>query len=559
MNGDGIIRLDASPMAADGVEPVSPTEFQWRALSALAVFRLLIAVLLMATFASSDAPRFFGELYPQLFLISLLVWFVAGIVGAIACARQTVTVALLTESQLIVDIAAIAALSLASGGIDSGIAGLLIIFVGAGAFVLRSVLSLFFAALATLSVLGVQAWLDINGISAGQYPAAGLLSAVIFAVVIAIRPLVRRLAQSEALARQQVIDIANLAELNRYVVQHLREAILVIDGDGRVRLMNDAASAQLGIPPSSVGEHIDALAPDLGAYVETWRRQQQRAGLAEMTLLPGQDGARLQVHVSPFGEARQDNAPLLLFLEDVSVLAERVQQSKLASLGRLSASIAHEIRNPIGAMSHAAQLLREQDASPPVAKLSDIIHRNAERVSKIVEDIMSMSRRDGSRPKRIVLAAWLEDFCQEYVETNELAPGTIRLVGEEAISEVVFDPAHLRQVVRNLLDNARMHAGVTPERPVEIGWGRVAKSRRPYLSIADRGPGIPAEWRDRVFEPFFTQHDEGTGLGLYLCQELCELNRAALSARERGGGGSVLHIVFADPARRGDLASDAVA
>ena len=130
----------------------------------------------------------------------------------------------------------------------------------------------------------------------------------------------------------------------------------------------------------------------------------------------------------------------------------------------------------------------------------------------------------------------------------------MRLTGEEAISEVVFDPTHLRQVMRNLLDNARMHAGACPERPVEIGWGRVAASRRPYLEIADRGPGIPEAWRDRVFEPFFTQHDDGTGLGLYLCQELCELNRAALTAREREAGGSALHIVFADPARWSSVA-----
>ncbi|MEO0346918.1 MAG: ATP-binding protein [Pseudomonadota bacterium] len=551
MNDGGIIRLGSDSLTAAAPEPANPGDFSWRVQSGLAVFRLLIAVLLMATFAASSGPRFFGELYPQLFLIALLTWFVAGIIIAIACVRQSVTLSLLTQGQLIIDITAIAALSLASGGVDSGIAGLLIIFIGAAAFVLRGVLALFFAAMATLSVLGVQAWLDINGQSGGQYPAAGLLSAVLFAVVLSIRPLVRRLAQSEALARQQVIDIANLAELNRYVVQHLREAIIVIDGDARVRLMNDAASNQLGIPTTAVGESLLTLAPDLAAYVETWRRQQQRAGLAEMTLLPGQDGARLQVHVAPFGDNEQDAAPLLLFLEDVSVLAERVQQSKLASLGRLSASIAHEIRNPIGAMSHAAQLLGEQQGGPTIDKLSEIIHRNAERVSSIVEDIMNMSRRDGSRPKRIVLAKWLTDFCQEYNETNELAPGTVVLRGEEAISEVVFDAAHLRQVLRNLLDNARMHAHAAPGQPVEINWGRVASSRRPFLEIADRGPGISEANRDRVFEPFFTQHDDGTGLGLYLCQELCELNRASLSARERDGGGSVLSIVFADPARWG--------
>lgn len=551
MNANGIIQLGRGILNDGEPAPGNPLEFQWRALNALAVFRLLIAVLLMASFAASGSPRFFGELYPQVFVVTVLIWFVAGVLGAIACARQSVAVATLAEAQLVVDILAISALSVASGGIISGVPGLLIVFVGAGAFVLRGVLALFFAALGTLGVLGAQVWLGINGHApALQYPAAGILSAVIFAVVVAIRPLVRRLAQSEALARQQVIDIANLAELNRYVVQHLREAILVIDGDMRIRLMNDAASAQLGIPRSGSGEPLTTLAPDLAAYVETWRRQNRHAGLAEMTLLPGQDGARLQVHVAPFGDNEaEDDGPLLLFLEDVSVLAERVQQTKLASLGRLSASIAHEIRNPIGAMSHAAQLLGEVEAGDATRKLTGIIRRNADRVSKIVDDILAMSRRDNSRPQRIPLARWLADFCQEYLESSELAPETIQLIGEEAITEVVFDPTHLRQVVRNLLDNAVRHAGASPAAPIEVRWGRVATSRRPFVEFADHGPGIEEEWHDRIFEPFFTRHDDGTGLGLYLCQELCELNRASLSVRSADGGGSVMVLVFADPNR----------
>ncbi|MEM7612137.1 MAG: ATP-binding protein [Pseudomonadota bacterium] len=550
MSDDTIIRLMSSPLAPTPA-PVEPTnEFQWRALGALGIFRLLIAVLLMAAFASSDSPRFFGELSPQLFLLSLLAWFVVGVLGAYACSTRRVPVVGLTEMQLFVDIAAISVLSLASGGAGTGIAGLLIIFIGAGSFILSSLMALFFAALATLSVLAVQVYLHaIGAIDLLEYPAAGLLSAVIFAVVLAIRPLSRRLAQSEALARQQVIDIANLAELNRYVVQQLREAIIVVDGDNEVRLVNDAAANHLGITRAMAVGKLGNLAPDLAAYVNAWRAGQPLAEVGEQTTLPGHDGARLQVHIAPFGDNSRERSPLLVFLEDVSVLAERVQQSKLASLGRLSASIAHEIRNPLGAISHASQLLAEQNSDTSIGKLTDIIERNAVRVSSIVEDIMHMSRRDSSRPKSLVLAEWLSDFVQEYVQTVQIDPRMVALRGDEAITEIIFDPGHLHQIMENLLDNARQHGQASVEHPVRISWGRAAGSRRPYLDVTDSGPGIAPENEERIFEPFFTQHDTGTGLGLYLCQELCELNRATLSYRRAEAGGSTLHIVFADPKR----------
>lgn len=551
MNDDTIIQLVAGPLSPEPAEPDHAHDFQWRAISALAVFRLLISVLLMAIFVSSSEPRFFGDLYPQLFLIALLAWFVVGVLAAFACARRILTVDLTTQMQLFVDIVAIAALSLASGGIGSGIAGLLIIFIGAGALILTYTMALFFAALATLSVLAVQFYLNIAGLTGLlQYPAAGLLSAVLFAVVLAIRPLARRLEQSEALARQQVVDIANLAELNRYVVQHLREAIIVVDGNDNIRLLNDAAAMHLGISRAEARGALRDFAPELTALVQEWRANHDAHREPwDQTLLPGEDGARLQLHIARFGDGKSDNMPLLIFLEDVSVLAERVQQSKLASLGRLSASIAHEIRNPIGAMSHAAQLLAEQGGDPGTRKLTDIIHRNAQRVSSIVDDILQMSRRDSSRPKQIVLAEWLAEFCQEYTETAQVGADSLMLVGDEAITEVIFDPGHLRQVLLNLIDNACRHAGAGPGNPVCIDWGRASGSRRPYMEVRDSGPGIDEAFRDRLFEPFFTQHDDGSGLGLYLCQELCELNRATISYRSPPEGGSAIHIVFADPTR----------
>ncbi|MEN7343166.1 MAG: ATP-binding protein [Pseudomonadota bacterium] len=525
-------------------------DFGWRALGALAIFRLLIGVLLMAVFLSSTSPRFFGELYPSVFLLTLLVWFGLGVGGAIATTKRIPALDTLTEFMLFFDIAAICCLALASGGATSGVAGLLLVFIGVGSFILRLLMGLFFAALATVGLLSAQTFLNFsNQASTIDYPSAGLLSALVFAVVLAMQPLARRLAASEALARRQKVDIANLADLNRYVLQHLREAIVVVDGEDHIRLLNDAAAAYLGIERDAINEPLAQTAPALATHVALWRSQGDTPQSVDEATLPGFDGGMLQINIAPFGD-QQNRAPsLLLFIEDSSVLAERVQHGKLASLGRLSASIAHEIRNPVGAMSHAAQLLAEHASDDTSQKLTNIIERNASRISEIIDDIMQMSRRDTGRPQRLKLGQWLADLTQEYIETEELEPNTIILAGEEAITEVIFDPGHLRQVVTNLLDNARRHAGISPNAPLRLNWGRVASSRRPFLEFRDQGPGIDPALEQQIFEPFFSQHDDGTGLGLYLCQELCELNRATLSYKPTQGVGATLNIVFADPGR----------
>ena len=554
MSDDTIRKLVAEPLTAPIPEalgaPAPEADLQWRALGALAVFRLLIAVLLTAAFLSSEAPRFFGELFPQAFLVTVLGWFVAGVIGAVGSTTRTVPSRTQAELLLLLDIGAIGVLSLASGGVSSGIAGLLIIFIAAGAFLVPTLMAAFFAALATFAVLGGQVWLNLAGqASLLQYPAAGILSAVIFAAVLAVDRIARRLAESEALARRQGIDIANLADLNRYVVQHLREAIIVVDSDDHIRLLNDAAASHLGVRRTIAAGPLRVQSEALAQLVSDWRSGRPTAPPGEPTTLPGRDGGRLQVHIALFGDAERRTAPLLIFLEDTSVLAERVQQGKLASLGRLSASIAHEIRNPLGAVSHASQLLAERHADEPTRKLTDIIERNTGRISNIITDIMDMSRRDTGHPQRITLGVWLAEFCQDYLHATRLDPATLVLAGEEAITEVIFDPDHLRQVVGNLVDNARQHANASAEHPVRFEWGRVAGSRRPYLDISDHGPGIDAAFEEQIFEPFFTRHDEGTGLGLFLCQELAELNRATLSYRRNDVGGSSLRIVFADPKR----------
>jgi two-component system sensor histidine kinase PilS (NtrC family) len=241
----------------------------------------------------------------------------------------------------------------------------------------------------------------------------------------------------------------------------------------------------------------------------------------------------------------------LIFLEDTSLLAERVQQTKLAALGRLSASIAHEIRNPVGAMSHAGQLLAE---SPTIGtdeqRLTDIIRVNSRRVSQIVDSVLALSRRDKTRPERLALQAWMSDFVREFTQTLELYEGSVGLVEAPSELEVQIDPTQLHQIVWNLCDNAVKYASEAAGAiAVELSCGRLEGSGRPYLEVADRGPGVPADKVEQIFEPFYTGQRGGTGLGLFISRELCESNGAALRYHPRAGGGSVFRIVFADPQR----------
>jgi two-component system sensor histidine kinase PilS (NtrC family) len=239
-----------------------------------------------------------------------------------------------------------------------------------------------------------------------------------------------------------------------------------------------------------------------------------------------------------------------VFLEDTSVVAERVQQSKLASLGRLSASIAHEIRNPVGAMSHAGQLLRESPAlGADDRHLTDIIEKNAVRVSQIIESVLQLSRRETTRQERIELNGWLANFVQEFVATVQVDPASFRLQPDAGEIQVQFDPTHLHQVVWNLCDNALKHAAAGDAGVVLLRTGRIASTGRPFVEIADRGVGIDPANAERIFEPFFTDKAGGTGLGLFISRELCQTNGALLAYEARAEGGSIFRIIFADPQR----------
>jgi two-component system sensor histidine kinase PilS (NtrC family) len=163
--------------------------------------------------------------------------------------------------------------------------------------------------------------------------------------------------------------------------------------------------------------------------------------------------------------------------------------------------------------------------------------------------MLQLSRRENSRPERVVLKSWLDEFAEEFSRTLELQEGEFSIANFDAALEVRMDPSHLRQVLWNLCDNAVKYASETGGIMVEIEAGRMQGQGRPYVEVLDHGLGVDSATADKMFEPFYTERTGGTGLGLYISRELCELNRATLLYLNRPGGGSIFRIVFADPDR----------
>jgi two-component system sensor histidine kinase PilS (NtrC family) len=524
-------------------------DLPWRVIGLLNVFRLLAPMVLLLVFFFNAPNYTIGGHLPGMFLGVCVAWFAVGLVAIRSIQQRWPSVHWHALILLAVDTVAVVLLIHASGGMGSGLANLLVLPSGATATIIKPRLALAATACIVLALLFQAVIAGLSGFGgAADFVVAGLTGASLFLITLLALPLTNRLRESEARVQQRDLDLANLSELNEFIVQHLRESILVVDAEDRIRLINETASRLLKGEKVLNGELLGEVSPRLLYLLETWRRQEydRRDTVAEVVSADGGTVIQPQfVALSQHGPG-----PVLIFLEDTSQLAERVQQSKLAALGRLSASIAHEIRNPVGAMSHASQLLRESPAiAPDDRHLTDIIEKNAVRVSQIIDNVLELSRRDTTRQERLELDSWLQTLASEFRDTLQLAPERLQLAADTPRLLVNFDPSHLHQVVWNLCENAVKHGAGDRGNTVELRAGRVPTSGRPYLEVADRGPGIDAADAERIFEPFFTNGVGGTGLGLFISRELCQTNGALLLYEPRPGGGSVFRVIFADPQR----------
>ncbi|NIR30743.1 MAG: PAS domain-containing protein [Gammaproteobacteria bacterium] len=538
-----------SPIILNEVERAALPEQPWKPLHYFNLYRAAVAGLFTVLSSWRIAPGSLGLFDPDLFQGTALLYFLFSILSGLTIRHRHPPFDVQVVMQVFADIAAITVMMHASGGVVSGFGMLLIVAVAGGSILAPGRIAVLFAAVASLAVLAQQTYAYMGThIPGPSYPHAGILGAAFFATATLAFVSATRIRESEALAAKRGIDLANLAHLSEHIIQRMQSGILAVDAEGRVRLINESARRLLGVGGQVTNRYLGSVLPDLAELLEGWRRERARS-----TYLFRSRDVQLEVMVSFAGLGRDAGEGVLMFLEDSSAMTQRAQQLKLASLGRLTASIAHEIRNPLAAISHAGQLLSESSGlSRGDRRLTGIIQDNSHRMNTVIENVLRLSRRKPAAPRTFLLEDWLEDFLDDYVESTSVARDRFRVQAAAADVRVRVDPSQLRQVVWNLCDNGfrhsdsggliELHAGIHPE------------SGRPYLDVVDNGRGISAESTEHIFEPFFTTEPNGTGLGLYIARELCEGNQASLSHIPTEEG-CRFRITFSDPRRKGKAVS----
>ena len=516
----------------------------WRPLRILCGYRVVIAAILLVAFAAGRGNDLFPTLYPELFLVICLVYLILALAAFATAYGQRPGFSLQLHTQILLDIFVIAGLIHASGGLQAGLGVLMVIAVAGGSLLANARMSSFYAAIATLILLFEQALAELAGrAGSDSYTQVALLGLATFATAFAGSALARRARENEALAAQRGLDVADLEVLNNQIVQRLEIGVVALDSDDHVRLLNRTARELLGEVDTLRRPRVEEISPALAAAYRCWR-ETWTSSIEPLATERG--GQEFVPRFHPLGP--QGRAGVLIFLENLTQMRAQVQQAKLASLGRLAASIAHEIRNPLGAMMNAAQLLSEtQDARPGNRRLVEIIYQQGKRLNTTVENVLQLSRRVPPTRSRVPLGEWLPMFIAEWREQQGpgLQQATLEIEGPPV--EVLFDLDHLRQVLDNLGRNAAEQTRYGDEaRRIVLRMGR-DPNHHPFLEVADNGPGVKPEIRDHLFEPFATGSATGTGLGLHLTRELCEANQARIHLNEEVAAGACFRITFAGP------------
>ncbi len=503
----------------------------WRSLSYFNGYRVVVAVLMFIVAGFFGETSLLGAADRGLFLYAAFGYLVFALFCFVPARWRAPDLDWQLTVQVCGDIGFIVLMMHASDGIASGL-GLLLLAVLAGAgLISRGRLTLFYAALASIAVLLQHTFqvLTAQGV-VGHFVQAGFLSIGFFATAWVAHVLASYTLQSERLAAQREIDLANMAQVNQLVIRDMDTGVVVIDAEGRMRSRNAKAEALLGpFESEQIESSLRDRAPELAAQIGRWREE---AGDCEpaTTFISGKS---VGVRFVPVGQDGTVGA--VLFLEDLTRVEAQARQMKLASLGRLTANIAHEIRNPLSAISHATELLQEEGGLNDTAgRLLRIIHDNTQRLDRMVQDVLKLNRRDRALTEDISLAEFLRTFVQQFCGIERIDPQLFRLeLGLEP--GVSFDRSHLNQVMWNLCRNALRHCRrLAGSILIRVGPGA---GSRIHLSVIDDGPGIARQHRPHLFEPFFTTVSSGTGLGLYIAREVCEANGASLDYIEGPAGG----------------------
>lgn len=529
--------------------PVNPAYDPYQLLRVYTYYRVFLGSLLLLIFKSNFIPNTFGSDNSALFFYITLIYTGINCLTLFFIWRnETLPSQQQRFFSLLLDVGTIIVLMYTSGGVGSGLGYLLIVAIATAGVLLRSHLSTFLAAITTLSIFAESFIRQLNhGISAAELFSIGALGALIFITVLSFQYLTKKIRQSSKNATEQAQHVSHLQQLARLIIERMYTGIVVLNKDNEIELINNSAKYLLA--PESNNDALPTVEkiPKLKKQLDLWKENKPQHTLK--TNQTSTDELKFSITNLEFGK----ESDTLIFVEDNRALAQKAQQLKLASLGRLTASIAHEIRNPLGAIGHASQLLSEsENINTADQRLLDIVHTNTLRVNQIIENVLQVSRREISQPQPIELTQWIDTFIHEYyiTEDTQHKPKKQHIKTHYLANKVhtKFDPSQLQQIITNLLDNALRYCDFSKNSPaITLEAGINPTRGTPFLKIIDNGLGIDPKNQKHAFEPFFTTEQSGSGLGLFICRELCEANHAYISYTCNNDQPSCFVIEFVHP------------
>lgn len=536
---DNLFSFAWKPLQPRPSAPVS--EELWRSISLFNLYRLVLASLFVFLVGMFGDALPLGSSNLPLFFHTSIVYGVLALISQLAIKLRQPHFSLQLAFQIGTDIACITVLSHASGGMPSGLGMLLLVSLAAAGLIGRGKITLFFAALASIAVMLQHSYVVLTQDAAvAQYLQAGLLSVAYFVIAWVAHTLAKYATASEKLAARRGVDLANMAEASRLVIQDMPDGVLVVDEHGVVRQCNPSAERLLGYAfPATGSVTLEECSPLLAGQFAMWRQS-----LARKPEILRLSGPHHWARVRFLPVQREGLWGAVLFLEDMHRIQAQAQQIKLAALGRLTANIAHEVRNPLSAISYAAELLQEEKHDPAQARLFQIILDNTARLNCIVLDVMQLNQRDRVHSEAISLAEKLPLFIENLHYTEGVSQEVVVLDVEPACT-VNFDRGHLDQVLWNLCRNALRYCQKRALSVKLSAWRSI--EGRVVLEVVNDGPPVAPDIVQKLFEPFFTTSVGGTGLGLYIARELCEANGAELEYDPTSAMGEVrFRIVFGE-------------
>ncbi len=511
------------------------------------LYRLVLALILLISYYYRSNTSPLGSVDPELFLRLTISYAIFNLATLLIPARlqETLNGQLYFASIILTDIVVLEMLSYASGGFSSGITPLLILPVASGSLLFGIRISTFFAAIASIALIFGEFYHFLSvPLSEEYYVQTGLLGLLLFITALGIQTVGARIREKDLINRRQAISIQALQQINEQIIQRMHAGIVVLDQEETVLHCNDAARNFLAIPKEeTTALTIPAI---LHEQLQSWLHHPENR---QVKFRLSNQSPEIQANFTYLQTGNSVN--ILIFLENYSELSSRAQHLKLMSLGRLTASIAHEIRNPLGAISHAAQLLSE---SPQLrrdeTRLLGIIHTHSLRMNKIIQNVLELSRHKIADTEKIELGTWLLRFA-ERIKTSYKHPIQCLVVVPSEPVWIRFNPSQLEQLLTNLCDNGlRYSLKFTGEAAVTLELGVNATNALAWLDVIDDGPGVDERDEEQIFEPFYTTENSGTGLGLFICKELCEANQSQLFFQRTADGRSAFRLNFGHPDRQ---------